>query len=275
MQMNKATLCLSAALSIAAVPLAHAQGPALESNVAEIALVALDTLPEAPADKGDAEFCGHLAAESVSAGARLAESRGWIVTAEAEVGGYDVVSFVRGFVSGTSGSCERLDGNVGIFRAGELVALAYAHDTANGTIGSLEPLEGDAVRLWDGDYLPYPIADLRIEGDAIEITALATVDTVCGAAELPNIHGMPIGEARELLRSHGWSPAEGGRIEEFDIRAADLRDQGITEVEGCSGTGFGYCSYAYEGSAGKLSVSTAGDAEPTPNVSGYTVTCGG
>src|SRR5690606_19536652 len=118
--MNKAVLCLSAALTMGAGQLAHAAAadPALSSLVENIALVALDELPAAPAEQGDIDYCSHLALSPASAGGKTARSADWIVTGETVLGDYDVVSFVGGFVAGTSGACEKRDGNVGLFRSG-------------------------------------------------------------------------------------------------------------------------------------------------------------
>ncbi|GAB1362101.1 hypothetical protein MASR1M32_13370 [Rhodobacter sp.] len=57
--------------------------------------------------------------------------------------------------------------------------------------------------------------------------------------------------------------------------AADIAARGVTEVEDCSGTGFGFCSYLYVGPAGGLSVITAGEIWDggLPTVTGYAMTC--
>ena len=55
-------------------------------------------------------------------------------------------------------------------------------------------------------------------------------------------------------------------------REAELMKRGVVEVDGCSGTGFGYCSYGYESPAATLSLATVGDADD-PAVSSYDVRC--
>lgn len=275
--MRKTGLAIAAILSLcgglSGVALAD-DGLSLVSEVDAIELVALQTLPDAPGDRGDFDLCSHLAMTPDTQGGALAEDRGWIVTGEVALDGYDAVSFIGSFGVGTSGSCERLDGNVGIFRAGELVALAYAPDATTRAISLITPLEAGGARIWDGDYLPYPVADLQIGDDGMAIVELAAIDQVCGgAAEVPNIYGMPIGEARTLLQQHGWTPWSGDEVQQFDHRAADYRDQGLIEVGSCSGTGFGFCSFGYENKAGELFVTTVGDAEPSPAVSSYGVEC--
>lgn len=277
--MNKTVLGLLAVLPLTCSSLALAAtktGLSLISEVEGIALVELGELPAAPADQGDVDLCSHLVMTPATQGGRLAESNGWFVTWEEVISSYDVVSFVGGFGPGTSGSCELLDGNIGIFEAGELIALAYSADTSAISIGAIEALEAGGVRIWDGDYLPYPVADLHIGDGTIEITPLAEIDRVCGgAAEVPSIHGMPIGEARTLLEDHGWSAVAGDELDEFDRRAADYRAEGLIEVASCSGTGFGYCAFLYASDAGMLHVTTVSDPEPpqTPSISSYGVDC--
>lgn len=55
----------------------------------------------------------------------------------------------------------------------------------------------------------------------------------------------------------------------------ELKAAGIYEVQSCSGTQFGYCSFGYEGQFAELSVVTVGEGEPssTPQVARYSVSC--
>ena len=109
---------------------------------------------------------------------------------------------------------------------------------------------------------------------ALRLGALATRETVCrGRASVPNIYGMKIDKARAALIQSGWTPVPGNPSEDSRFgREKDLRKRGIVEVEGCSGTGFGYCRYGYKGAAGALSVTTMGD-DDLPIVSGYGADC--
>ena len=55
----------------------------------------------------------------------------------------------------------------------------------------------------------------------------------------------------------------------------DLHEIGITEAASCSGTGFGFCTYAYDMPDAQLEVTTAGELVEghVPGVAWYTVTC--
>ena len=90
---------------------------------------------------------------------------------------------------------------------------------------------------------------------------------------LPNIRGMDIPQARQVLAPHGWRPADFRGLDPenaFDA-ATRYRKQGLTEFETCSGTGYGFCALRYTHSDGAvLDVATTGDE---PAVSGYRVQC--
>lgn len=251
----------------------------VQSMVAALRFVPLQRLPQAPTSAAGAAraACGHLLAEARTPAGREVALAGWGVTGEVGIGPYQAISFVGAFERGTSGSCQLGQGNLGIFRGADLLAVAYAPGNAGRTIGRAVAFERDGLRLWDGDFLSQPLADLRLGADGgLAIQPLAAEERVCaGAASVPNIYGRPINEARGLLARSGWSPVTSpGRAERerLDSRVADLVRRGVPEVEDCSGTGFGFCGYSYRGAAGALSVTTVGDND-FPAVSGYGVRC--
>ncbi|UFN50215.1 hypothetical protein LPC08_06205 [Roseomonas sp. OT10] len=254
-----------------------AEGPRLQSSVETLRLVPLRSLPRAPvqADASPRRLCQHLLTAPQSPEARQVEAQGWGVSGEVLVGPYRAVGFVGAYEVGTSGSCRLGDGNLALFRDGRLAALAYSPAGSRRTIGSVEPLERDGARLWDGDYLRQPLADLRLRPDGtLALLPLAEAERVCGgAATVPNIYGRPIRAARRMLQAQGWTPVPGPpATRRQDGRVAAIVRGGVPEVEDCSGTGFGFCSFAYRGTAGTLSVTTAGDGND-PGVAGYGTTC--
>lgn len=260
-----------------APPQAPAEGFETASQVVDVAIMPLADLPPAPAGAADREGCEHLVAGAMSDAGRVVESLGWAVTGEATLGAHQAVSFVGRFEVGTSGSCLLGAGNIGFFSGNNLLAIAYAADETRLTIGSVMQRGDDGLRIWSGDFLQQPIADVRMIGDsAIAVIPLAPEETVCGGdATVPNVYGLPIGLARVLLMEAGWVGIDGSAERGEDLRASELADAGMTEISGCSGTGFGFCAYSYEGPAGTLSVSTVGEGElpAGPAVSGYGVTC--
>lgn len=247
------------------------------SAIAGLAFAMLDKLPRAPASaKRVPEACTRYVVQPKTSGGRTARAFGWPVTGEAAFGPFTAVSFARAFEPATSGTCVVQEGNVGIFTGqGELVALAYAPRGSKTSIGRVSALEGGAIRVWDGDPPGMPVGDIeRIDGGYhLRLGALAPQETLCGGrSAVPNIYGKPIDEARKLLWARGWAPIPTQPPPEKDSREGELARRGVTEVEGCSGTGFGYCSFNYRGGGGRLAVTTMGEAE-FPGVVGYGVTC--
>ncbi|MCY1126960.1 hypothetical protein OU426_08845 [Frigidibacter sp. RF13] len=261
-----------AAAALAAPPSTASQVPGLE-------ILPLPALPPAPADRGEPEFCDHLLTKARTPGGKVAEALGWAVTAEAPFGAYQAVSFVGHAEPATSGACNLSQGNIAFFRGDRLVALAYAAEGAPSSIGRITPFGVGGLRVWSGDLIPAPVADIRPVGpDGIALTPPASEQIQCdGKARLPYLYGLPVDLARILLAEAGWQPvdqaASGTRS---PGQADDIAAAGIIEVEDCAGTGFAFCSYAYQGEAGDLSLVTAGEIGADgslPFVTGYGVTC--
>lgn len=251
----------------------------LSSGVPGLAVAPLSDLPPAPMAQGDRDGCLHkLLPAFTTPGAEVAHFQGWGVTAEQPFGALTAVSFVGRFTQGTSGSCELTDGNVGLFDGDRLVAVIYATDPQETLIGSIAPFGTGTLRLWSGDYLPQPLADVLPDGaGGARVVPLAAAEPVCGgAAEVPLIYGQPVDRARRALRQAGWQPLpHAGARGEMGI-AAEIAAAGVPEVEECSGTGFGFCSYRYGGPAGTLSLTTAGEFGEDgtlPAVAFYGVDC--
>ncbi len=248
------------------------------SDLPDYAVVAISTLPAAPQDNGDAS-CDNLILEAATPAGRVVEGKGWAVTAELPLGPLTAVSFVGTQLQGTSGSCAFLNGNVGLFEGAELLAIIYGTNTEDPLIGRIEPFAANAVRIWDGDLLPQPVADLQIFTDGyVQVMPLASSEQFCGGARfMPLIYGLQIGEARDLLAQAGWSPVDHGAPEgRPDERSAALAGAGIIEAESCAGTGFGFCAFDYTAGLDLASVVTAGEGPEggSPVVAGYSVSCG-
>lgn len=247
----------------------------LSSQVPGLAIAALDDVPNSPMDQGDREACAHklVGAPATPAG-EVAHFQGWGVTAEVPLGDLTAVSFVGRFGQGTSGSCELTDGNVGLFQGDRLLAVIYAEDPDKLLIGHVRP-SGTGLRLWSGDFLSAPLADVTVTPAGVAVVPLAASEPVCnGPGSVPLIYGLPIDRARDLLAQSGWQPIT-GQTNPLSY-AADIAAAGVPEVEDCAGTGFGFCAYRYSGPAGELGVTTMGEigADGTlPAVVGYDVDC--
>jgi len=267
-------LCLLLATTLATPALADLQ---LSSQVPGLDLVALQALPSAPKDQGETERCARLFVETPGTpGGQDAAAKGWHVTAEIPLGDLTAVSFVASATPATSGTCALIDGNVGFYDQGRLVALVYSTQPEKLLIGRLRPF-GDDLRLSSGDVMPGTVADLRHDGDSLTVTTPASVEPVCnGTALVPAIEGLPIDKARELLIGAGWQPIPGDPEQQAFSQAAEIVARGLPEVEDCSGTGFAFCAFGYTGPAGTLDVITVGEIDETgglPQVSRYGVDC--
>jgi hypothetical protein len=258
---------------------AAAQTPLrVQSQVEGLAFTSLTALPQAPTG-ADGKDCGFGKPGQTPAGKAVSRA-GWPVTGEERLGRLQAVSFAGEFETGTSGSCQVRQGNVALFEGEQLLAIAYARPGARRSIGGILPLEiagqPAGLRLWDGDFLSQPLADLRAQPDGtLTLQPLASEETRCqGRAVLPMLYGKPINEARRLLQQRGWTPVAGQRSGGWgEPREVALVKAGVIEVESCSGTGFGFCRFSYRGDAGRLDVTTVGDGE-MPSVSDYAVRCG-
>lgn len=155
----------------------------------------------------------------------------------------------------TSGACKLLDGNVGFYSGGQLVALLFGTRADAPMIGSLRPVS-DGLRILSGALIAGSVADLSQDGSALIVTLPATEEPVCNAAAVvPAIEGQPIDKARSLLMQSSWQPVPGDPTQQGLGWARDIAAAGIPEVEDCSGTGFGFCSFLHSGPAGELSAS--------------------
>lgn len=271
-----AALALGLTLSLPAAAQASAStnalAPRVVSELKDIRVKALNSLPKAGGSASDHNGCPWRVLQPKSTAARLVAAQGWAVMADVPLGSYRAISFAGQMEAGTSGTCNITQGNVAVFDGDKLLALAYGKSADEAAIGNLTALEGGAARVWDGDVIGSPVGDLRVEVDGtVRLGKLADEESVCkGQAKVPNVYGMPIDKARKALADKGWKPV---RIKpDGESRQAGLIKRGIVEVESCSGTGLAYCSFSYTGAAGALSVVTAGE-KGLPNVVGYDTKC--
>jgi hypothetical protein len=267
-----AALALGFAPSLPAVAQTGAPAPRVQSDLKDIRMRAITSLPKAGGSADDRNSCSWRVIQPKSPAAKLVAAQGWAVTADVPMGSYRAVSFAGQMEAGTSGTCTITQGNVAVFDGDRLVALAYGKLPEDPAIGNLTALEGGAVRVWDGDLVGSPVGDLRVEADGtLRLGKLADEESVCkGRAKVPNVYGMPIDKARKVLAASGWNPVRGGASSES--RQAGLVKRGIAEAESCAGTGLAYCDFGYSGPAGRLTVTTAGE-KSLPSVVGYDVNC--
>ncbi|MBL8597369.1 MAG: hypothetical protein JNL14_06490 [Devosia sp.] len=249
-------------------------GQEVVSELPDIKAAKVTRLPEGPHPEKQDDNCSSDFAEPTTEAGRYVLDRGWGVLSEVPIGDYQLVSFAGEFVPGTSGSCAVRQGNIGIFDGSKLKAILYTASKTDELIGVLTPNEVGTVRIWSGDYLGHPVADITAGSVGLIVGEIADEDSFCkGTVTVPTVFGEGITKARQSLISAGWDPVPQPK-EEWG-QQVDLHALGITEAVSCSGTGFGYCSYAYARAGAKLDVTTAGELfeDSVPGVVDYAVTC--
>jgi hypothetical protein len=252
-------------------------GPSV-TNGLEIQM--LQKLPAAPAPTKAPARCAQYVVTPTTQPGKAVASAGWVITAEAQLGPFEAISFagqLRPVGDGYDGNyCTVEQGNVGIFQDGDLVAIAYASPSAKTSIGKAVALEGGGVRLWSGRAISQPIGDINVadNGRLVQLDAVAAQEMLCsGRATVPNIYGMPIDKARRMLITSGWTPMprKGEDGPPSPGQEKQLVERGVVEVSACS-EGLDYCGFGYRHGAVGLSVTTMGD-DPFPKVTGYGADC--
>lgn len=292
----------SATLAEPAKPLA------LKGEVDGLRLQALTGLPVPPKASGaqDGKASGDCREPFASEEAQAAEAAGWTVFGEREWAGYRVVGVARAGTHLAGMGCVFPGGRVLLFRDGRALAQVIDSradaDASDGGLQSLEEGAPDAsaessqlarrdqadAELRFGDWQGSALARLRVaSGGGLELASLPATDHYCGGrATLPRLEALELPAARKRLLAQGWQPAELSR--EQDQGEDGMRDAliaaGFPEIEGCSGTGMGYCNYHYRNPAGdRLQLTTAGeygsdenDGGKTywPRVAGHSLLCG-
>ncbi|MFC4291041.1 hypothetical protein ACFOWX_01285 [Sphingorhabdus arenilitoris] len=244
----------------------------LSSTIPDIRVSETHVLPQNPDQSELDGFCSHYLTQDVSAYGEMVQKAGWLVTSEHQEGGLHFVSFSSALDPGTSGVCFGRNGNLAMFGDGKLLAIAYSARPDDLVIGSLDPLDQKPGEFYIGDGTgPYaPIAKMTVRGGISAITPLPAQESYCGGkAVIPNIYGKQIFDARKPLRSAGWRP-NSSPDEGYGGTVTHLR-KSVPEVDGCSGTGYGFCTYAYRKGKMTLGMTSVGEEY---NIIGYSVDCG-
>jgi len=257
-----------------AVAPASAMAQEVVSEISEIMVAKATKLPDGPSPAKQDDNCSSDILDPTTEAGRYVRQRGWGVLSEVSIGDYQLVSFAGEFVPGTSGSCAVRQGNIGVFDGSRLEAILYTASKSDELIGALVSREAGRVRLWSGDYLGYPVADITAGSVGLIVGSVADEDVFCqGIAKVPNVYDLSITEARTKLQAAGWDPVP--QPKEDWGQQPDLHEMGVTETVSCSGTGFGFCAFAYKTEGATLDVTTAGELfeDNVPGVVDYAVTC--
>lgn len=245
----------------------------LVDEAAGYRLGAVAQLPAAP--QGQAQDCSFGATQSPEAAAVAA--KGWQVVGEAMIGPFRAVSFAPGSLNGPSGSCYIDGGNLGLFEAGKLFAIVWSETDRDLSLGSLQQIAPNQLRLLDGSAPELPAADLLLTADGtLSLLPLPESESHCdGKVKLPLAWGDSLGSARPDLLAAGWQPAPTDAPSEA---ARALIAAGFPEAEECAGSGAQYCSFNFTApqAEARLRVITAGENTTAqgPSIVDYEVSCG-
>lgn len=271
------TFARAAFLGLLVMPGAYAQTAIkLSSDVPPIALTAPAALPENPLKGSVApdDYCAQYVTEPDSPGAKLVAANGWLVTSEADMGPYRVVSFVGDFSPKSDGNCYGVLGRVAVFDKSTLVALAVPTNDEKGPApGRVDERDGDSL-LVERLAFGLPVGELHQDANGIRLTVFSASQGFChGAVSVPNIYGVPIRHARKSLIAAGWKPIPGDNA---GGPTAALQSQGVVEAAECSENFPLHCPFLYRNGTRTLTVITHADkkGDPTRGPVDYTaVTC--
>lgn len=237
----------------------------VSSAVDGLHIVAINKLPVAPQEVStDDPVLNCDRDPPVSPEGKAVSSLGWKVINEVTNGDLTIIGFFSKGEDGTSGSCFIKNGNVAIYNKGVLQALIYGDeitDDSNSLLGAVSKTNlNNTFRLREFFLGMTAVADLFYDGNVARVQPIAPIEPFCnGIAPVPNIYGKDIKSARKLLKNYGWKP-ENTEADQNDSIAKELNSEGITEVDSCSGTGFGFCNFDYQREGGiSLNVITMGD----------------
>ncbi|MDO5647972.1 hypothetical protein [Paracoccus sp. (in: a-proteobacteria)] len=240
-----------------------AAGFDLTSTINGMHAVKLDQLNPNPSGLAD-ECSGRAITDYATQGGQMVYDAGWVVQSELVVNGLSVVSYASALRPMAGAPCAVDDGHLAIFRGRSLLGfyltdptMIYPDGSPLEQVGALEQVGPDVVRVSAGGPYLTPFADLHIDATGARLTEIATLTTVCGDRQVPNIYGQPILNARAALAEAGWHP-----VAQTPAPHADpfFATHNITEVSDCAGTGMGYCGFTYDDSSGnRLTVTTGGD----------------
>lgn len=241
-----------------------------QSKVLELLVAGITKIPVGPYPELRDDMCKWFRLEPKTIAGIELQRLGWGVMSEISLGPYQFVSFAGEFNSGTSGMCQREQGNIGVFQNQKLTSIIYTKPEDNYLIGNLEVIEGGAVRVLSGGFVEWPVADIKLTSESYEVEEISKLQSFCaGKSIVPNIYGNTIPEARTKLLQYGWKPSKSG--DGLWTRAQKMKDSGITEVQSCSGTGLAKCYFNYHSLPALLEVVTFGEVNEV--VSNYSVEC--
>ena len=203
---------------------------------------------------------------------RSIQNKGWGILSEVRLAKYHFIAFAGSFSAGTSNTCSISQGNIAIFEQNNLLGIIHLDAPEATLIGSLELMDAGFIRVFSGDFIQMPVADIHLSLNGFKLKTISALTAYCnGTSIVPSVFGKAIVEARNVLIKYGFEPIEA--IEpSLPAWRRHLIDAGIREVDACSGTGYSFCKFRYKNENSSVNLITAGD-EAFPSVARIDVNC--
>ena len=159
--------------------------------------------------------------------------KGWAILSEAQLGQYELIAFAGKFEVETSATCYVKESNIAIFNNGSLFGVIYLQTKEETQIGNFEKMDDGFLRLYSGDPLQVPVADLNIHTNGLKLDPISKKPLrYCGKKTvIPNTLGMTIQDARDKLWISGFNRIEHQQEPES---YTSKTYPGINELAGCS-----------------------------------------
>ena len=203
---------------------------------------------------------------------RSIQNKGWGILSEVSLAKYHFIAFAGSFDGGTSGICKISQSNIAIFEQDNLLGIIYLDGSDASLIGSIRLMDAGFIRVFSGDTIQMPVADIHLSLNAFELKTISDLTAHCnGTSIVPSVFGKDIIEARNVLINHGFEPIEA--IEpSLPVWRMHLINDGIREVDACSGIGYSFCKFRYKNENSSVNLITAGD-DAFPSVVRIGVNC--
>ena len=185
---------------------------------------------------------------------------------------YHFIAFAGSFSGGTSSTCSISQSNIAIFEQDNLLGIIYLDASDASLIGSIRLMDAGFIRVFSGDAIQMPVADIHLSLNGFELKTISALTAYCnGTSIVPSVFGKDIIEARNVLINHGFEPIEA--IEpSLPVWRMHLINDGIREVDACSGIGYSFCKFRYKNENSSVNLITAGD-DAFPSVVRIGVNC--
>ena len=190
--------------------------------------------------------------------------KGWKISSEISYGPYELVSFAGDF-DYFHNHCFLVQTNIAIFYKGNLLVIIYTPEEDWSDLAGLELLDTSEIAIKDTSiYFESILANIKFSKDEILIDHPHTFSMACGTdGIIPDIKGLEIEEAREMLFDFGWSPRDGKALDDMGdvIPFYSSEREATPELIYCSAFGVSRCVYSYETNNSYLDVTTLGEPE--------------